>query len=50
MGWDAYFGTLFERLDGTMLKEHKAKYQGAFTHLFVGIRADIQDLRKRNKT
>ena len=28
MGWDAYFGTLFERLDGKMLNEHKAKYQG----------------------
>jgi DnaJ family protein C protein 9 len=31
MGWDAYFGTLFERLDGKMLKEHKAKYQGEST-------------------
>ena len=33
MGWDAYFGTLFERLDGKMLNEHKAKYQG--TSIFI---------------
>jgi hypothetical protein len=31
MGWDAYFGTLFERLDGKMLNEHKSKYQGMST-------------------
>ena len=33
MGWDAYFGTLFERLDGKMLNEHKAKYQGMSTSI-----------------
>jgi hypothetical protein len=28
MGWEAYFETLFEKIDGKMLNEHKAKYQG----------------------
>jgi hypothetical protein len=36
MGWDAYFGTLFERLDGKMLNEHKAKYQGTSTSNSIG--------------
>jgi hypothetical protein len=36
MGWDAYFGTLFERLDGKMLNEHKAKYQGMSTSNWTG--------------
>jgi len=36
MGWDAYFGTLFERLDGKMLNEHKAKYQGTSTYNSIG--------------
>jgi DnaJ family protein C protein 9 len=36
MGWDAYFGTLFERLDGKMLNEHKAKYQGTSTPKSIG--------------
>lgn len=28
MGWEAYFETLFQKIDGKMLNEHKAKYQG----------------------
>ena len=28
MGWDAYFESLFQRIDRKMLDEDKAKYQG----------------------
>lgn len=35
MGWEAYFETLFEKIDGKMLNEHKAKYQGAFLSRFL---------------
>jgi hypothetical protein len=28
MGWDAYFETLFQRIDRKVLDEDKAKYQG----------------------
>jgi DnaJ family protein C protein 9 len=29
MGWDAYFESLFERIDRKVLDEDKARYQGA---------------------
>lgn len=28
MGWEAYFASLFERVDRKMLDDHKKKYQG----------------------
>lgn len=28
MGWDAYFESLFQRVDRKMLDDHKEKYQG----------------------
>jgi DnaJ family protein C protein 9 len=28
MGWDAYFESLFERIDRKVLDEDKARYQG----------------------
>ena len=28
MGWDAYFETLFQRIDRKMLDEDKVRYQG----------------------
>ena len=49
MGWDAYFGTLFERLDGKMLNEHKAKYQGTFTSDWTWRKTDVKDPRKKRK-
>lgn len=49
MGWDAYFGTLFERLNGKMLNEHKAKYQGMPKFNVSLAEADIKDRRRRRK-
>jgi hypothetical protein len=51
MGWEAYFETLFERIDRKVLDEDKAKYQGellAVKMLFV--EADIQGPTKRKTT
>ena len=33
MGWEAYFESLFERIDRKVLDEDKAKYQGELERL-----------------